>query len=779
MSATRAQILLEEFAEAVAAAGPHPGAVKQNGHFYYVYCPFPGPKTDPHQAKGGPRVYLWCSGGDVQAHCDKCLGPKDTLAPDVLNEARRVYTDDLKELINWRHDPPKPQSKAKVLRTHAYYDRDLRHIVLKDKVQGGKFWWRAAPLKADQTVAGQDQPITAEEFLKSHYPEYERLYAALHWYGVENLEPDESSDLRLGRLALRRPRTVIICEGERDCDSFNALMAEIGAAHFATCLAHPKPGKLSAHHLPLLTGAPVVIIPDQDGAGRAAADHWARLVWDHARHVKSVTEQLGLSGRPDDKDLTDWIARRGGPSPTVANELLGIMAAIAPLIDPPQTLADHDCTDDGLALQLGAAWRDQARYVAAWGRWMLWRDGLWHRDEKREHLTRASAFLRQIARNTDNLKLANGLRTKGTVVDVLYLATGRPELAAGAEQWDADPLLLGTPRGTVDLRSGELYLANLDDYITRSTACGPARPGTPAPRWTAFLERILRHDRTLIPYLQRVAGYALTGLATEHALVFCWGTGANGKTTFWNVIKLLLGDYAHVAAPELLLQAGLDRHPTDMAALRGKRLVLMSELSAGQTWNEARLNRLTGGDPITARFMRQDEFTFDPSHTLVMFGNHKPALRTINEAARRRIQMMPFTQRIPPSEQVKGLDAALASAEGPAILRWIIDGCLAWQRQGLNPPGAVNAATEDYISAEDVLAEWIAERLEREWNGQPTLLMALYDSWHRWAHDRGYDARTSKWLGNELDERGYHRIRTRKGAGFEVTLVTVVSPIGS
>jgi putative DNA primase/helicase len=163
-----------------------------------------------------------------------------------------------------------------------------------------------------------------------------------------------------------------------------------------------------------------------------------------------------------------------------------------------------------------------------------------------------------------------------------------------------------------------------------------------------------------------------------------------------------MGNYAAVAPADMLLVTHGDRHPADMAMLRGARLVTAQELAPGKAWDEPKLKSLTGGDPITARHMRQDFFTYLPAFLLAVAGNHKPSLKGVDEAIRRRLQLIPFLQNIPASERDKDLPEKLKT-EGPGILRRLIDGCLEWQRQGLKPPQSVLKASEDYLAAEDLL----------------------------------------------------------------------------
>jgi putative DNA primase/helicase len=200
----------------------------------------------------------------------------------------------------------------------------------------------------------------------------------------------------------------------------------------------------------------------------------------------------------------------------------------------------------------------------------------------------------------------------------------------------------------------------------------PSRQRTPSPR--AFLSKITNGNAELSEYLARMAGYCLTGSTNEHALFFCYGTGANGKTTLVNAITGCIGDYHRTAPIETFTQSHNDRHPTELAALRGARLVTAVETEEGRRWAESKIKALTGGDAIAARFMRQDFFEYVPQFKLLIAGNHKPGLRSVDEAIRRRFNLVPFTVTIPPEERDEGLPEKL-KAELPGILAWMIRGC--------------------------------------------------------------------------------------------------------
>jgi putative DNA primase/helicase len=249
------------------------------------------------------------------------------------------------------------------------------------------------------------------------------------------------------------------------------------------------------------------------------------------------------------------------------------------------------------------------------------------------------------------------------------------------------------------LRTGELRDHQPSDYMTKITA---VEPSGACPLWRASLNRIFAGDAELIAYVQRVAGYTLTGSTSEHAMFFGFGTGANGKSVFINTISRILGDYHRTAAIETFTASKFARHPTDLAGLRGARLVTAIETEEGRRWDEAKIKTLTGGDRISARFMRQDYFEFGPQFKLLMAGNHKPSLRSVDESMRRRMNLLPFSVTIPPGERDRDLPEKL-KAEWQEILRRMIKGCLEWQSIGLDPPPAVRDATAAYLEAEDTV----------------------------------------------------------------------------
>ena len=360
-------------------------------------------------------------------------------------------------------------------------------------------------------------------------------------------------------------------------------------------------------------------------------------------------------------------------------------------------------------------------------------------------------------------KIATVLASAKTVAAVERLARSDRRLAATAEQWDSNPWLLNTPGGVVDLRTDRLHTHRANDFTTKITAIAPDA-GCPTPTWMTFLDRVTGGDTKLIAFLRRTAGYSLTGSTQEHALFFLHGTGANGKSTFVNAITAVAGDYHRTAAIETFTATKNEQHPTDLAGLRGARLVTAVETEEGRRWAESKIKALTGGDKIAARFMRQDFFDFTPTFKLMIAGNHKPGLRSVDEAIRRRFHLVPFVVTIPPDERDKTLGDRLR-AEWPGILAWMIAGCIEWQRRGLAPPEVVTRATAAYLEAEDGLAAWLDEAGTRDPNAWETTT-ALYASWKSWADRAGEHAGTMKRFAQSLEARDLVPERRKHGRGF-------------
>ena len=419
-------------------------------------------------------------------------------------------------------------------------------------------------------------------------------------------------------------------------------------------------------------------------------------------------------------------------------------------------------SDESLALCFADRHADDLRYVDPWSRWLVWNGKRWAFDDTRKAFDLSREICREASAEC-NTKAASQLASAKTVAAVLGLSRADRRLAATIEQWDSDPWQLNTPGGVVDLTTGGIRPAISQDYVTKMT--GAPAENTKCTRFMSFLSQVTDGDTALQDFLQRVFGYCLTGSTQEHALFFLYGKGANGKSVLLNTIAGVVGDYHRTAPIETFTASSVDRHPTELACLQGRRLVTAIETEEGRRWAESRIKALTGGDKIAARFMRADFFEFTPAFKLVIAGNHKPGLRTVDEAIRRRFHLIPFTVTIPEDKRDPELGQKL-KAEWPGILDWMINGALNWQEQGLCPPEAVTAATKAYLEAEDALSAWLDECCDRDSPSAWETTSSLFGSWKGWAEKAGEHPGTMKRFVQNLEARGLTWERRMIGRGF-------------
>jgi putative DNA primase/helicase len=615
----------------------------------------------------------------------------------------------------WVPDPPPPKKGSgsvwdlPILRTFAYNDElgALRYEIVRfDTTDSDK---RFRPRRPD----GRGGWIT------------------------ENMKGVKWIPYRLDELiegvALNHP--VLICEGEHDTDT----------AHKLGYVATTNPGGVGKWRKDFnrhFTGADVIVVSDNDKHGKGQA-HAA----DVAQQLSTVAARVRTIIMFPVKDLTDWIAAGH------TREELDALIEGAPDFEPATPESEQQQgkekaagLEDRVALEFASLHASAFRYVSIWNRWMAYDGTRWQAEDT----------LRAFDESRKLCRAAGEARAK-TVAAIVTLARADRRLAAVTDQWDADIWLLGAPGGTIDLRTGTVRASSLTDYLTKITT---VMPGGDCPLWRQFLDRVTGGDVELQSFLQRVCGYALTGDTSEDALFFLYGLGANGKSVFIRTIAGILGDHHRTASMETFTVTNSERHPTDLAMLRGARLVSAIETEEGKRWDEAKIKALTGGDRITARFMRQDFFEYTPRFKLMIAGNHRPAIRSVDEAIRRRMNLIPFMVTIPREERDPELSHKL-KAEWPGILAWMIAGCLAWQRDGLQPPQAVTAATEDYLEAEDAVRVWIDECCETGPN-QSDSAANLWAGWKAWAERAGEYVGNKRKFSRKLEEKGFPR---EKGTG--------------
>lgn len=600
----------------------------------------------------------------------------------------------------------------------------------------------------------------------------------------------------LDRLGANPSAAVLITEGPKKADAGAKLLPKYASLSWT--------GGAKAWHKhawPPVAGRAVLIIPDNDEPGISAAHSLAKLLSDPRGTLGCKVRVVDPTGQPQGWDIADWTGTTDeliawakprakdfiypespppepAPSPAEASPPIEVyaqelpkrkrpqLAAVdgntvrAPATDaqPAPALLSHDALADAFVDAHGQDWR----YVGPWGKWLEWGGDAWCEDTTEKTVGLAKQITRQALYWPESAQLTfNGkreLNSIGTAKALLSFARADRQISAIVEQWDTDPMLLGVPGGVIDLRDGSMCDPSREQYITKRCAVAP-QAGCPE-LWLKYLNRTHDGNVDIIGYLQRYAGYCATGETKEHALAFLYGTGRNGKGVFLETVSRILGDYARTSSMDTFMEQAHANHSTELARLHGARLVITEEAASGGRWNEARIKHLTGGGKITARYMRHDDFEFTPTFKLLIAANHKPMLRSVDEAIKSRIHLVPFKLTIPPEERDKDLLQKL-EAEWPQILAWILEGCAEWQARGLQVPQEIHDATEQYVESEDVLGQWLEECCERKGRMESAI---GYKNHAAWCEKQGERVPSRRAWSNTMVERGFEPCKGTGGA---------------
>lgn len=572
------------------------------------------------------------------------------------------------------------------------------------------------------------------------------------------------------RQAIAQGATVFMVEGEKDCDR----LAAGGLTATTNIEGAAKPGqkaKWRKEYTAQLAGAArVVLLPDHDEPGRAHMTHIAQVLQGRVGEVRL----LELPGLLDKGDVSDWLNQGH------TGEELSALATAAPSVDtgtlkPPTAddarLATFFQTDLGNSERLVTRYGHDLRYCYDFGKWLVWdgvrwamdRDGVAldkAKDTSRKMLAEAATFIDpEKARQLAAWSFRSQARDRLTAM--LYLA--QPDVSVRPEHLDTHPWLLNVTNGTIDLRTGGLVPANRAHLLTKQSPV-TYHPAATCPSWLTFLDLTFQGNAALIRFVQKAAGYSLTGLDVEECFFVLWGVGQNGKSTFVETLSALLGtDYAQQATPDLLMQKKQDRHATELAVLRGARLVASVETGQGKRLNEVLIKSMTGGDRIRANFMHQDTFEFRPEFKVWLSTNHKPVIAGTDLGIWRRIRLIPFTYCIPDHKKDGGFKARLREPVAlSGILNWALEGVRLWREEGLKPPQAVLDATQAYREEMDVLAAWISECCVVQKIAEAKAA-DLYKSYSDWCEAQGERPESQRSFGLRLVERGFDRNRTTGG----------------
>ncbi len=505
----------------------------------------------------------------------------------------------------------------------------------------------------------------------------------------------------------------------------------------------------------LLLGAP--------GEKRAAAPASGAIIPSGMRNT-TLTSLAGTMRRRGMSEETIYAAllsenkHRCDP-PLPEGEVRGIARSVA-RYGPAS--GERRQTDMGNAAWMVELYGDDLRYCHKWHKWLVWNGQRWRTDDEPAVMQRAKRTVQHLYmvasqigdenRREAAAKWAMRSESRTRLQAMIGLARSEPGVPVESEELDANPWLFNCENGTLDLRTGQLRRHDRRDLCTM---LAPVEFDATArcPKWEAFLERVMDGNRALIRFLQRAAGYSLTGDVSEHVLFFLYGTGANGKTTFINTQLALMGQYGRQADSDLLLATYNRSHPTNVARLAGARFVACAEVEEGCRIAESLVKSLTGGDRRTARRMREDFWEYNPTDKIWLAANSKPRIYGQDEGIWRRIRLIPFNVAIPEDQQDRHLSQKLLD-ELPGILNWALEGCLAWQSQGLTAPEEVKAATASYRSEEDVIGRFV----DQNCNVSPDAMVPaseLYRDYVAWCKDNDEKAKSQTAFGRLLTQRGF------------------------
>lgn len=560
--------------------------------------------------------------------------------------------------------------------------------------------------------------------------------------------------------------TIYLTEGEKDA----LALVDLGLC--ATTHAGGA-GKWREEYTRTLTDCHVVMVPDQDEAGRKHCE----LV---AAQLTPYVASFQVANLPH-KDAAEWISRGG-----TRFDLEGLIAE-PPASNGtgqhgrPESQPHETLTDLGNARRLVRLFGHELRYCPSQNLWYRYQHGAWLADERMEIPYLATQVVKDIYDTVSSLPTAElrdafskwGRKSEGVARQhaLVDLARSEPGIPVTLGEFDAHPHLLNCQNGVYDLHSHSLGRHDPALLFTRQLPY-PYDPAAAAPHWLTFLDRVFSGNAEMMAFVQRAVGYSLSGLHSEQCFFFLYGSGANGKSVFTTMLRALFGRAADTADFSTFVkqrnsQASQARN--DLAKLAGTRLVTSSEAGEGQRFDEALLKALTGGEPITCRALYGKEFTFKPQFKLWFAANHRPTIRGTDHAIWRRVCLIPFTVTIPEEERDERLLQEDASnplwAELSGILNWAITGYKAWRAGGLQRPAEVVMATEEYREDSDLLGRWLQECCVEDAQHRVTA-KELYGSYRNWCTENGEALMNQTRFGGSIKDRGYKWVKSHGSAVY-------------
>lgn len=623
-----------------------------------------------------------------------------------------------------------------------------------------------------------------------------------------------ATGLVFGRPSKPRSHRFYRCEAPPKTRPFKdidgAVLVELRATGAQTIVppsAHPSGETVEWH----ANEDPALVAPDELlravkrlAAGALLARHWpkrgsrhdaalalagalARAGWDQdetARFVEAVARAAGDEEATTDRHRaalsTFETMTKGEPVtglPTLA-DLLGreVIDQAIGWLGLEDATSGHRSTDLGNAERLVERHGQDLRYCYSWGKWLVWDGTRWRVDDTGEVERRAKETARSLS--TEAVALPGRRRRKEVMAwarksesgyrisQAVLLARSERSIAMTADQFDRDPWLLNVANGTLDLRTGELRPHRREDLLTKLVPV-EYNPKARAPRWEQFLREVFEDDEEAIAAVQRAVGYTLTGDTSEQVFFFCHGTGANGKTSLLNILRELLGEYA-TWTPFSTFQSGGEArgHSDQLMDLEGRRLVVSAEKRTVGKLSEDVLKVLAGQEPITGSRKYERTRTFQPVCKVWLAANTLPRVDDVTDGFWRKVVLIPFARRFPEEQQDRRLAEKLRG-ELAGILAWGVQGCLAWQRDGLQVPKKFLQARDDWRHENDPLADFLDE-CPREPSAQ-VLVSDLFAAYQTWCtkHHVFQGIKTTRAFSQVVQAHGIEKVHTRRGKAFQ------------
>lgn len=587
------------------------------------------------------------------------------------------------------------------------------------------------------------------------------VYFSPNSNGTWKPEKGDKTILYNGKCLLHND-TVGFAEGCQDCDT---LFEQFGIPAVTTGSAGDTKALQNPDILKMFEGKNLLLFYDNDKPGIESKEKMARIF----KPVVASLKVIDLPGVDEGDDITDWFRKRGGTK----EELMAIIEATGEYDIPLMPSAtEYNLTEFGNADRFRDENGDKLCFVKELKTWFVWNGTRWKQDTRdmakllAKHTVRRMSAEARLDNDPERRKWkhAQGSETNKKVEAMMALA--QPELSVEYEIFNNNHYMLAVKNGTIDVDTMEFRDSRREDYMTK-IAGTHFDPDADCPLWRKFLHDIMEGKEDLIKYLQKIAGYCMTGDTSEQAVFILYGCGANGKSTFITLLSETLGEYADSVNPQAIMRKDNNNGTqanSEIAKLPGARLVSTIEPSESKTLDEALIKQITGGDRMSARFLFQNEFTFLPVFKLLIATNHMPYIRGTDHAIWRRIHKIPFNAKFEGERKDDGLKDKLRM-EKPGILNWLLEGYQMWEEERLSPPAEVVEATREYKADMDVVAGFLEECCVASPTGRE-ISSVLHQAYEQWCQRNGEFCLKQKSFSKKLVEKGFRKDRDKHNAFF-------------